>query len=283
MRILVTVAEVAVVDGEFETDGQAVPDRFLTYECNEWDEYALAEAVRIADEVGDAEVVTVTIGPERAEETIDRALEMGTDRAVRIWDDAVAAKDLLDPATKADLLARVAREEDPDLVLAGVQSAGEGFGATGVTLAERLDFEWAAVVDELDLDPDAGLAHVRRELEDGVRELTDVRLPAVLTVQTGIGEREVNRRETSDRASVSDRRERHASREAVPDAGGTRDGAITVLDLDDLGLRLAVDGHFEQRRLTVPEAERETTLLEGEPAEAAAELAAVLREEGVGR
>lgn len=261
MRILVTVAEVAVVDGEFEIDGQAVPDRFLTHQSNEWDEYALAEAVRIADEVGDAEVVTVTVGPERAEETIDRALAMGADRAFRIWDDDVAAKDLLDPATKADLIARVARSEDPDLVLAGVQSAGEGFGATGVTLAERLGFEWAAAVDDLDLDPDAGVAHVRRELEDGVRELTDVRLPAVLTVQTGITELPAD----------------------AGDAGGTRDGALTVLDLADLGLRVAVDGHFEQRTLTVPDEERETTLFEGEPAETAAELATVLREEGVGR
>lgn len=261
MRILVPVAEVAVVDGEFEIDGQAVPDRFLTHECNEWDEYALAEAVRIADEVGDAEVVTVTIGPERAEGTIDRALAMGADRSVRIWDGDVAAKDVLDPATKADLIARVARAEDPDLVLAGVQSAGEGFGATGVTLAERLGFEWAAAVDDLDLDPDAGVAHVRRELEDGVRELTDVRLPAVLTVQTGITDLPTG----------------------APDTSGTGDGDRTVLDLDDLGLRVAVDGHFEQRTLTAPEAERETTLFEGEPAEAAAELAAVLRAEGVDR
>ncbi|WP_226011056.1 electron transfer flavoprotein subunit beta/FixA family protein [Halomicrobium salinisoli] len=261
MRILVAVAEVAVVDGEFDIEGQTVPDRFLRHECNEWDQYALAEAVRIANEVADVEVVTVTIGPERAEETIDRALAAGADRAIRIWDDALAAKDLLDPATKADLIARVAREEGPDLVLAGAQSAGEGFGATGVTLAERLGFEWAAAVDDLDLNADAGVAHVRRELEDGVRELTDVRLPAVLTVQTGITELPTG----------------------VPDTGEARDGDRAVLNLDDLGLRVAVDGHFEQQSLTVPEAERETTLFEGAPAETAAELAAVLCEAGVDR
>ncbi|WP_225335180.1 electron transfer flavoprotein subunit beta/FixA family protein [Halomicrobium urmianum] len=260
MRILVTVAEVAVVGGAFEIDGLAIPDRFLTHECNEWDEYALAEAVRIADEVGDVEVVTVTIGPERTEAAIDRALATGADRSIRIWDDDVAAKDLLDPATKADLIARVVRAEEPDLVLAGAQSADDGFGATGVTLAERLGFEWAAGVDDLELDPDAGVAHVRRELENGVRELTDVRLPAVLTVQTGITERPDGR-----------------------DGRGHRDGDLTVLDLDDLGLGLAVDGNFEQRTLSVPDEERETTLFEGDPGETAGRLAAALRGEGVER
>jgi len=114
---------------------------------------------------------------------------------------------MLDPATKAHLLAAVAEEEDPDLVLTGVQSGDDSLGATGVSMAERLDMGWAAVVNSLDLEraspnevrtrneravkPRAatrGVAHVHRELEGGVDEITDVELPAVLTIQTGIND-----------------------------------------------------------------------------------------------
>ncbi len=134
MKILVTVKQVAVVDDEFEIDGLGIDDRYVTHDLNEWDEYAVEEAVQIqeaADE--DVEVVTVTVGPEESEETIRQALAKGADRAVRVWDDTLVEAGLLDPATKARVVEAVAAEEDPDLVLTGVQSADDGFGATGVT------------------------------------------------------------------------------------------------------------------------------------------------------
>jgi len=186
MRILVTVKAVAVLDDEFEIDG-GVDDSYVTAELNEWDEYAIETAVQL-QEAGDCEVVTVTIGPEDTEETVRRALAKGPDRAIRVWDDALAEAGLLDPVTKARLLAAVAEDVGPDLVLTGVQSADDGFGATGVTLAEKLGFAWAAVVNALELDREAGVASVHRELEGGVEELTEVELPAVLTIQTGINE-----------------------------------------------------------------------------------------------
>ncbi len=87
MKILVTVKEVAEVEEDFELDGLRVADQYLDYDLNEWDEYAVEEAVQIAEESDDdVEVVAVTIGPSETDETIRQALATGP--TVRSgWDD----------------------------------------------------------------------------------------------------------------------------------------------------------------------------------------------------
>jgi electron transfer flavoprotein beta subunit len=262
MKILVTVAEEAAVDDEFGIEGNRIDERYLTYDMNEWDDYAVEEAVQISEDGDDVEVVTVTVGPERVEETVRQALAKGADRAIRIWDDALAEADLLDPATKARLVAAVAREEDPDLVLSGVQTGDDAFGATGVALAAELGFEWAAVVNTLELDDGRSIARVHRELEGGIEELTDVDLPAVLTIQTGINE------------------PRYASLRGIRQAQNKPLEAKSLEDVglaaDDLDMRLTLDSLYE------PETEGDATLFEGSADETADELADLLREKGVG-
>jgi electron transfer flavoprotein beta subunit len=263
MKILVTVKEVTAVDDEFEIDGLGIDDRYVTADLNEWDEYAVEEAVQLSESLDDVEVVTVTIGPSDTDETIRQALAKGADRAVRVWDDALADSAMLDPATKARLIAAVAEEEDPDLILTGVQSADDSLGATGVTLADHLGTEWAAVVNALDLDAEAGVAHVHRELEGGIEELTDVQLPAVLTIQTGIND------------------PRYASLRGIRQAQSKE---LAEKSLADLGLDASVlDSPIEQTALYEPEAEGDATFYEGGPEETAGELAGLLREKGVGQ
>jgi len=262
MKILVTVTEVAAVDDEFEIDGLGVDERYLTYDLNEWDDYAVEEAVQYQEAHDDVEVVTVTVGPERADQTIRQALAKGADRAVRVWDDALAESRLLDPATKARVLSAVAREEDPDLILTGVQTGDASFGATGVALAAELDIAWAAVVNDVDVDAGAGTAAVHRELEGGLEELTDVDLPAVLTIQTGINE------------------PRYASLRGIRQA---QSKDLDVCDLADLGVAAGeLPFAYDLTDLYEPEAEGEATLWEGGPEETAGELAELLREKGVG-
>jgi len=260
MRILVTVTEVAAAAEEFDIDGVAIDDRHLTYDMNEWDEYAVEAAVQLSETHGDVEVVAVTVGPERAEETIRQALATGVDRAVRVWDEKLAGETLLDPATKAELLAGVAREEEPDLVLSGVQSGDAAFAATGVMLATELGFAWAAVVNDLELDRDRGVAAVHRELEGGVEEVSEVDLPAVLTIQTGINE------------------PRYASLRGIRQAQNKPLEAKTPAEVGVAD----VDPSLRLSSLTVPETESDVALFEGGPDEAAADLAEVLRERGVG-
>jgi electron transfer flavoprotein beta subunit len=255
MKILVTVTEVAEPDDEFEISGQSIDERYLTYDLNEWDDYAVEEAVQVSEEYDDVEVVSVTVGPERAEETIRQALAKGVDRAIRVWDDDLEG-DLLDPGTTAELLAAVVEAEEPDFVFSGVQSGDTAFGATGVALAEHVGFEWAAVINEFDLDPDAATASVRRELEGGVEELTDVDLPAVFTIQTGINE------------------PRYASLRGIRRA---QQKPLDVETPEDLGVD--AETTLSLSSLEVPETESDVTYFEGSAEETAADLATFLREE----
>jgi electron transfer flavoprotein beta subunit len=264
VKILVTVTEVSTTDDQFEIEGLDIADRYLTYDLNEWDDYAVEEAVQYKEARDDeeVEVVTVTVGPERAEETIRQALAKGADRAIRVWDDALADASVLDPLTKAAVLAAVAREEDPDLLLSGVQSGDDAFGATGVATAAALDVAWAAVVNDVEVDAEAATATVQRELEGGLHELTEVALPAVLTIQTGINE------------------PRYASLRGIRQA---QSKPLDVLDMaeigragEDLPLPLSLTDRYE------PSADGEATLFEGTPEETADQLADLLQDQGVG-
>jgi len=263
MKVLVTVKEVAAVEDEFEIDGTAIDEAYLEYDLNEWDDYAIEEGVQISESEDDVEVVSVTIGPERSEETIRMALAKGADRAIRVWDDSLEDAELLDVEAKTKMLAAVVEEEDPDLVLSGVQADDDGFGATGVSLADEVGFEWAAVVNDLDLDVDERVASVHRELEGGVEELTDVELPAVLTIQTGINE------------------PRYASLRGIRQAQRKE---IKPMALDDLGLGAEVaDSDLDIVDMYEPESESDATLFEGSAEETAGQLAGVLRDGGVGQ
>ncbi|UPM42096.1 electron transfer flavoprotein subunit beta/FixA family protein [Halocatena salina] len=261
MKILVTVKEVAEAEDDFDIDGLDIDDRYLEYDLNEWDEYAIEEAVQIKEDGEDVEVVSVTIGPERAEETIRMALAKGVDRAIRVWDDDVAATDVLDPATKADVLAAVVEQEEPDLVFTGVQAGDDSFGATGVALAETIGFEWGAVVNALDLDAEEGVANVHRELEGGIEELTEIQLPSVLTIQTGINE------------------PRYASLRGIRQA---QSKPLDVQTLSDLGLDAGVlESPLQRTEMYEPESEGEAVVFEGSSEDTAGELADLLQDVGV--
>ncbi|MWG34647.1 electron transfer flavoprotein subunit beta/FixA family protein [Halomarina oriensis] len=261
MKILVTVKEVAEAEDDFEIDGLDIDERYLEYDLNEWDDYAVEEAVSIAEEGDDVEVVSVTVGPERAEETVRMALAKGVDRAIRVWDDDLATAEMLDVGAKADILAAVVEEEDPDLVFTGVQANDDAFGATGVALAETIGFEWAAVVNRLDLDVEGGVASVHRELEGGVDELTDVETPAVLTIQTGINE------------------PRYASLRGIRQA---QRKPLDVKELGDYGLDSSVlETPVSRTAMYVPETESDATVFEGDAEETAGQLADLLRDKGV--
>lgn len=260
MDILVALTDVAVVDEEFEVVDGTIPDRYLTYEMNEWDEYALETAVQLV-ETDDADAVTtVTIGPERSEETIRKALAKGADRAIRIWDEALEAPPVLDSQAKAAVLAGLVAAEAPDLVLTGVQSGDAMFGATGVGLAARADYAWAAVVNELTMDDDA--IDARRELEGGMEERVRVELPAVCTIQTGINE------------------PRYASLRGIRMA---QQAAIETRSLADLGLDAeTLEIGVTRTGMAEPIVESTARILEGAVDETASELAEILAERGVG-
>ncbi|WP_254521367.1 electron transfer flavoprotein subunit beta/FixA family protein [Natrinema caseinilyticum] len=260
MKILVTVKEVATVEDEFEIDGTEIADQYLGADLNEWDDYAVEEAVQLQEAGIADEVVTVTIGPEDCEQTIRQALAKGADRAVRVWDDSFADVDLLDVNAKTEILSAVVEAEDPDLVLTGVQAGDDSFAATGVSVAENVGFQWGAVVNHLDHDL-GDVVSVRRELEGGVEELSEIELPAVLTIQTGINE------------------PRYASLRGIRQAQRKE---LDVQTLADLGVdESAIESELDLTDMYEPESESDVTVWEGSADDTAAELGELLRDKGV--
>jgi electron transfer flavoprotein beta subunit len=187
VKIVVCVKQVAVLgdEVEFTADARDVDPDYLDFALNEWDSYATEEALRIREGLGGEgdEVVVVSVGDEKVEAAMRRCLAMGADRAIRV-DYARSA----DPITVARLLAPVVQRESPDLVFCGVQSSDGVQAATGTALAELLGLPRVAVVTRIEWDPSAGRAKVRRELEGGLIDVTEVDTPALLTIQTGINQ-----------------------------------------------------------------------------------------------
>jgi len=182
VKILVCVKQVLVLDGlVLSEDGSDVVTRHQRAGLNEWDGFAIEEALRLRETHG-GEVVAVTHGPSEAEGVLRRALAMGVDRGVRV--EGAAA----DPFTIGEGLSRLAARLAPDLILCGAQSSDSAHAATGAVLAGLLGLPCVAVVRSVRVDPKENLADVCRELEGRMRDRLHVALPAVLTLQTGINE-----------------------------------------------------------------------------------------------
>ena len=183
MNIFVCVKRIpktAEADIFIEKDGKDIKKDNLVFHLNDWDGYAVREAVRLKEEYG-GNVTVLTIGPEESKEVLTRCLAMGADKALRIEEPGVSDGHLI-----AEILAQAIRDQSYDLILTGVQAEDDGYGQVGVSLAKRLGLPHAAIVTHIEINGDR--ASVRRELEGGIEEVVDLKLPAVLTIQTGINE-----------------------------------------------------------------------------------------------
>jgi len=184
MNIVVCVKRVPItqeVDLEIDAGGKDVKKDALPFTINEWDNYALEEAVLLKERLGGT-VTVVTVGGEDDEEVLRRAQAMGADRAIRVSSEGLE----LDPFGLAKVLAQVVRELDYDLILTGVQAEDDNYGLVGVMLAEHLGLPHAAVVTAI--EPEGPTARIKVELEGGLDEISRINLPALLTIQTGINE-----------------------------------------------------------------------------------------------
>ncbi len=183
-KILVCLKQVPHKDARLDvrSDGRWIQDENIKFEINDYDSYALEEALRLKDK-GEAEVVVATIGPERAGQALRTALGMGADRAIHIWDDAFANTDSLGIA-KA--LAAAAKDENFDLIFTGLMSDDANYGLTGPMLAELLGIPHATAIVKTEFKN--GEVEVERELEGGALEVASLPQPCLLAVQTGINE-----------------------------------------------------------------------------------------------
>jgi len=183
MNIAVCVKRIpktAEADIFIEKDEKDIKKGNLVFTLNDWDGYAVREAVLLKEKYGGS-VTTLTVGPEESREMLTRCLAMGADRAIRIEEPASSDAHLI-----ARILSQAINNQLFDLILTGVQVEDGGCGQIGVSLAQMLGLPYAAIVAHIEMD--GGRALVGRELEGGIEEVLELKLPAVLTVQTGINE-----------------------------------------------------------------------------------------------
>ena len=154
----------------------------LVYSINEWDNYAVEEAIQITDKVG-GNVTVVTVGTADDEEVLRREMAMGAKHGVLITDDMLAGSDGRGIATA---LAAFVKRGNYDLILTGVQ-ADDGAAQVGGMLAAILDYPYASLVNAIEVLGGKQLK-ITREIEGGNREISRIDLPCVLSIQTGINE-----------------------------------------------------------------------------------------------
>ncbi len=184
MEILVCVKRVPdTAENEFElnSNGNDLDRDDLVYSVNEWDNYAVEEAIQIVDNVGGS-VTVVTVGNDDDEEVLRREMAMGANNGVLLSDDAFEGSD--GKGVAAILKAEV-EKGNYDLILTGAQ-ADEGAGQVGGMLAAMLDYPYASLVNKI--EPGDGKIKVGREIEGGNQEMNEIELPCVLSIQTGINE-----------------------------------------------------------------------------------------------
>jgi electron transfer flavoprotein beta subunit len=185
MEILVCVKRVPdTAENEFELNGAGNDlDRDdLVYSVNEWDNYAVEEAIQMVDNVGGS-VTVITVGDDESEEVLRREMAMGANNGVLLADDAFEGSD---GRGIAAILKAEIEKGSYDLILTGAQ-ADEGAGQVGGMVAAMLDYPYASLVNKIEVMDDKNIK-VGREIEGGNQEMNEIALPCVLSIQTGINE-----------------------------------------------------------------------------------------------
>ncbi len=182
MKLLVCIKQVPDMESKFRIDADGVwYDRGdLAWRMNEYDEYAVEQAVKVKEQTG-ADLTVLCIGPDQVKETMKKALAMGCDRGVHVADDKSYLKD---PFEIASMISEFARDKGFDLIFTGMQSQDRGSGQVGVMVAELLAI--SAVTTIVDFTLADGKITVKRELEGGIKARVETSLPALVTCQLGL-------------------------------------------------------------------------------------------------
>lgn len=252
VKIGVCVKQVPAKDAPLAiADGTSwIRESDIGFEMNEPDSFALEEALRLKEKHG-GEVVAISMGPERVKQTIKEALAKGAERGIHISD---AEFFKLDPLGSARSIAAAIQKENFDLVLTGLQSDDQGFGQTGVLLAELLGRPHATIIMAIEVTD--GRMKLKRELEAGWFQWVELPLPAVITIQSGIN------------------KPRYATLKGIMAA---KKKEIATVERASLGVP---DSRTQQiEKIYVPQKGKKTEFIIGSPKEAAAKLIEKLRHE----
>lgn len=247
MKILVCIKQVPDMESKFKLDAAETwySDQDLAWRMNEYDEFAVEQAVQLKEQTG-GELVVLSLGPDRVREALKKALAMGADRGVHLLD---AESHTRDPFAIASAIADYARGESFDAIFTGLQSQDRGSAQVGLMLAEQLGINAISTIVSFSCDGTA--VTVGRELEGGLKAVVKTSLPALFTCQLGLN---TPRYPTLPNIMKAKKKEI-----ATP-------GFQTV---DSLSRTLKV---------AYPEKQGQGLILEGDPGEIADQLLAILKE-----
>jgi len=259
MKIMVCLKQVPHQDARLDlnAEGTWIKDDGIKFEINSYDTYALEEALRIKD-AGEAEVVAVTIGPERATQALRTALGMGADRAIHVKDPETEGSDALGIAR---VLAALAKRENPDLILAGFMSEDGNFAAVPPMLAQLLGLPHTTAA--VAMARGDGATTVDREIEGGAHEVVKLTGPCVVAVQTGINQ------------------VRYASLKGIMAAKKKPLEVVTAADLGVAGQVGAAAAKIAIQSVAMPPKGDGAELIQGSTAEIAGKLVGKIKELGL--
>lgn len=259
MKVMVCLKQVPHQDARLDVkaDGSWIQEDNIKFEINSYDTYAVEEALRLKDKTG-AEVVVVSIGPDRVTQALRTALGMGADRAIHVNDPAAIGADALGTAK---ILAAIAKAENADVIFAGLM-ADDGNGASiPPMVAELLDIPSATGV--LAMNADGGTIKAERELEGGALEVVEMPQPCLIAIQSGANQ------------------VRYASLKGIMQA---KKKPVDVKSLADLGLAGSVGGDNNKtaiKKIYVPKKGDSAEILKGSPDEVVAQLVTKIKELGL--
>lgn len=251
MKILVCIKQVPDMESKFRVGESGVwyDQADLAWRMNEYDEYAVEQAVQLKEQVGEADITIVCLGADQVKETMKKALAMGGDRGVHIADDEASSKE---PLMIAGMIAEYARDQAFDVIFTGMQSQDRGSAQVGILIAEMLDLPAVSTIVEFAYSD--GKIEVKRELEGGIKAKVSVSTPALVTCQLGLN---TPRYPTLPNIMKAKKKE--------------------LLSIDGAQL-LTVEARQVTSKLFLPEKKGGGMVLTGTPAELADKLIALLKE-----
>lgn len=175
MKVLVAVKRVIDynVKPRVKMDGTGVDLANVKMSMNPFDEIAVEEAIRLKDKAGATEIVVVSVGPQKAQETIRTALAMGADRGILVQTD-----DEVEPLGVAKILAKIVEEEQPQVILVGKQAIDDDSSQVGQMLGALTGYGQGTFASKVEISGDT--ANVTREVDGGL-ETVAIKLPAIVT------------------------------------------------------------------------------------------------------
>jgi len=260
LKIVVLVKSVPDTETKIKinSDASGIDEAGVKFVINPFDEYAIEEALKIREKMGDTTVTVISMGPDRITEALRTALAMGADDSIQVTDPAFEGGD---SQANARVMAEVIKPLGADLILGGKQGIDHDSSQTCAAIAEYLDVPQALIVTDLTIGEGGKSATARRRIEGG-EEVVEMNLPALVTCEKGLNE------------------PRYASLPGIMKAKKKEIKKVVLADLSLSADQVGTAGSQSTLVKYHPLEERPPVkMIAGDPAEQAKELVRLLREE----